>query len=143
MQEKMQSFHMCGQKIVKMSNRAHLISYCTSFILLLDCFHMHQCTTYFVTNPIIKHLPLNILFCSTCKFTELRKFNILSSFYKSKVPYYCFFKIKNLVLPSQMVSMESFRPPFLYLTTRCSPHSPEKIKMQKLVIYFNYSRISC
>ena len=62
------------KKIVKMSNRAHLISYCTSFILLLDCFHMHQCTTYFLTNPIIKHFPLYALFGNTYEISELKIF---------------------------------------------------------------------
>ena len=88
MQEKMQSFHMCGQKIVKMSNRAHLISYCTSFILLLDCFHMHQCTTYFLTNPIIKHFPFYLLFGNTYKVSELRSCkNLLKSIASTVLEY--------------------------------------------------------
>ena len=53
-----------------MSNRAHLISYCTVFILLLDCFHMHQCTTSYFSNKsnnrTFSPLLHFILFCNTC-----------------------------------------------------------------------------
>ena len=58
-------YFLCVVKIVKMSSRAHLISYC-AFILLLDCFHMHQCTTYFVTNPIINHSSFYYLHTYKC-----------------------------------------------------------------------------